>query len=245
MLLFYTSSVAGNECVLSEEESRHCIKVLRLGEGDTIDLTDGAGNFYHGRLAKIHHKGCTVHIMQVRPEPPKPWRLHVAIAPTKNIERFEWFLEKATEIGIDEITPLICEHSERTVVKLPRLEKVLVSAMKQSLKAWLPRLNEPARFTDFVSADVTHSRFIGYCETGNDEELHDIYQPGTNVTVLIGPEGDFSGKEVELAMRSGFVPVRLGPARLRTETAGIVACHTVSMVNRMKILNVGMGIEQR
>ena len=234
MQLFYISGIEGNHCVLSEEESWHCMKVLRLGEGDPIDLTDGTGNFYHGRLTKIHHKGCLVEIQEVKHDPAHPWHLHIAIAPTKNIDRFEWFLEKSTEIGIGEITPLLCEHSEREVVKLPRLEKVLVSAMKQSLKAWLPRLVEPVKFKDFITREFKGQKFIGYCETGQESELQHIYHSGSDVLILIGPEGDFSKSEVELAMKSGFIPVSLGKSRLRTETAGLVAVNTVDLLNRMK-----------
>jgi 16S rRNA (uracil1498-N3)-methyltransferase len=237
MQLFYISGIEGSSCVLGEEESWHCIKVLRLGEGDAVDLTDGKGNFYHGKLTTIHHKGCRVEITEAKHIPQNPWHLHIAIAPTKNTDRFEWFLEKATEIGIDEITPIFCERSEREVVKLPRLEKVIVSAIKQSLKAWLPGLNEPARFRDFIRRDFGGQKFIGYCETGNESELHNIYMQGSDALVLIGPEGDFSKTEVELAVKAGFIPISLGSARLRTETAGIVACHTIDLVNRMKWQN--------
>lgn len=233
MQLFFVSGVEANVCVLSEEESWHCMKVLRLGEGDAIDLTDGLGNFYHGRLTKVHHKGCLVEISTTKPDPRHHWHLHIAIAPTKNIDRFEWFLEKATEIGIAEITPLFCEHSEREVVKLSRLEKVLISAMKQSLKAWLPGLNEPVRFKDFVTRGFQGQKFIAYCETGHESELHNIYVNDSDVLVLIGPEGDFSTNEMEQAIKSGFKPVSLGPSRLRTETAGLVACHTINLMNRM------------
>ncbi|MEI7895799.1 MAG: 16S rRNA (uracil(1498)-N(3))-methyltransferase [bacterium] len=234
MQLFYVSGVAGNSCVLSEEESWHCMKVLRLADGDGIDLTDGAGNFYRGRLTKVHHKGCLVEILEVKSDPPRPWRLHIAIAPTKNNDRFEWFLEKSTEIGIEEITPLICEHSERDVVKLVRLEKVVVSAMKQSLKAWLPGLNEPVKFRDFITREFTGQKFIAYCETGGESELHAVCRKGSDVLILVGPEGDFSKQEVESAEKMGFIPVSLGKSRLRTETAGIVACHTVGLLNRME-----------
>ncbi|MCX6305970.1 MAG: 16S rRNA (uracil(1498)-N(3))-methyltransferase [Bacteroidetes bacterium] len=233
MQLFYISRAEGDFCTLSEEESWHCVKVLRLGEGDEIDLTDGAGNFYHGRLTGVHHKRCLAEITATRPVPPRPWHLQIAIAPTKNNDRFEWFLEKATEIGIDEITPLWCEHSEREVVKLPRLEKVLVSAMKQSLKAWLPALNEPAKFREFITRDFKGQKFIAYCETGQESELHNIYIKYSDVVILVGPEGDFSKSEVEQAIKSGFTPISLGTSRLRTETAGIVACDTIGLMNRM------------
>ena len=234
MQLFYVSGIEGSTCVLGEEESWHCIKVLRLHEGAQINLTDGVGNLYQGHLAKISHKACLVEIIDVtRKKKRNSWKLNMAIAPTRNIERFEWFLEKATEIGIDEITPLICEHSERKTVKLQRLEKVIVSAMKQSLKFWLPRLNEPTTFRDFISGGFTGQKFIAWCETGNESELHNIYQKGSDVLIMVGPEGDFSKTEMELAMKSGFVPVSLGESRLRTETAGIVACHTIEMINKM------------
>jgi 16S rRNA (uracil1498-N3)-methyltransferase len=233
MQLFYISGISDNFCVLSDEESWHCMKVLRLGEGDQLHLTDGKGNMYLGRLAKAHHKGCLVEITGTKTHPRTNWSLHIAIAPTKNIDRFEWFLEKATEIGIDEITPLICEHSERESVKMPRLEKVLVAAMKQSLKAWLPKLNEPVKFRDLITQDFSGGKYMAYCETGSESELHNCYLKGSPALVLVGPEGDFSKSEAELAGRAGFTPVSLGPSRLRTETAGIVVCETVGLLNRM------------
>jgi 16S rRNA (uracil1498-N3)-methyltransferase len=231
MQLFYISPVEGNASVLSEEESWHCTKVLRLKEGDEINLTDGRGNIHRGQLTRIHHKGCLVEITGTRPVAPDSWQTHIAMAPTKNIDRFEWFLEKATEIGIGEVTPLFCEHSERETVKLPRLEKVLVSAMKQSLKAWLPRLNEPVKFRDFITRDFRGQKFMGYCETGNESALTRLYLAGNDAVILIGPEGDFSKTEVEQACAYGFIPVSLGKSRLRTETAGIVACHSISLLN--------------
>jgi 16S rRNA (uracil1498-N3)-methyltransferase len=236
MQLFYISGVVGNSCVLGEEESWHCTRVLRLNKGAEINMTDGIGNFYNGRLTKVHHKGCLVEIVKVTNSIQRAgFRLHVAMAPTKNIERFEWFLEKATEIGIDEITPLICEHSERKIVKSQRLEKVLVSAMKQSLKSWLPVLNEPVNFRDFISRDFCGQKFIAWCETGNESELHSLYTKGSDVVILIGPEGDFSVNETDLAVKSGFIPVSLGESRLRTETAGIVSCSSIELMNRIKL----------
>lgn len=234
MQLFFISRVDSEVCTLSDEESWHCMKVLRLREGDEVDLTDGSGNFYHGILTKIQHKACQVTISEVRPVLSDTWRLHIAIAPTRSIDRFEWFLEKATEIGISEITPLFCEHSGRDVLKLQRLEKVLVSAMKQSLKTWLPKLNEPARFRNFISRDFHGQKFIAYCETGDESELQHLYLPDSDVLILIGPEGDFSKTEILQALETGFTPVSLGSSRLRTETAGIVACHTITLLNRLK-----------
>ncbi len=234
MQLFYVTGIEGNACVLGEEESWHCVRVLRLNVGALIDITDGLGKFYQGRLAKVHHKGCLVEIVKVTArEHRRPWRLHVAMAPTKNIERFEWFLEKATEIGVDEIGILLCEHSERKVVKQQRLEKVLVAAMKQSLKCWLPKLNEPVNFKNFVKQPFTGQKMIAWCETGLESELPDLYQKGSDVLVLIGPEGDFSKAEVDLALQSGFIPVSLGDSRLRTETAGIVCCDTIEILNKV------------
>ncbi|MCK9422524.1 MAG: 16S rRNA (uracil(1498)-N(3))-methyltransferase [Bacteroidales bacterium] len=235
MQLFYISDLTGDTCQLSEEESWHCVKALRLKQGDPIQLTDGKGNFYQGRLIEIHPKGSVVKLLTSTQMPHiHSWRLHIAIAPTKNIERFEWFLEKATEIGIDEITPLICEHSERNTLKISRLEKVLVSAMKQSLKTWLPILNEPQNFKHFVSQEFKGQKFIAWCEAGIESELQKVYQQGSEVLILIGPEGDFSLLEVDLAKKAGFGPVSLGFSRFRTETAGIVACHTIDLLNKMK-----------
>jgi len=233
MQLFYVSVIQGNACVLSEEESWHCMKVLRSKEGDVVHLTDGQGQMYQGVLSKIHHKGCLVEISSSTSVPRNPWIVHMAVAPTKNIDRFEWFLEKATEIGVDEITPLFCEHSERDTVKLQRLEKVLISAMKQSLKAWLPILHPPVKFKDFIIQKNEGQKFIGYCETGEESALSKVYVPGNDAVILIGPEGDFSKSEVELAINNSFTPVSLGTSRLRTETAGIVACHTIGILNTM------------
>ncbi|HPS63852.1 MAG TPA: 16S rRNA (uracil(1498)-N(3))-methyltransferase, partial [Bacteroidales bacterium] len=223
MQLFYVTGISGGACILGDEESHHCLKVLRMREGDTLHLTDGEGHIYEGALTGMHPKGCLVTISSTKEVPPDPCPIHIAIAPTKNIDRFEWFLEKATEIGISEITPLICEHSEREVVKLPRLEKVIVSAMKQSLKAWLPKLREPVRFRDLVVRQFPGGKFIAYCETGRESLLQKVCAACTQTLVLIGPEGDFSPAEVSLAIQQGFTPVSLGPSRLRTETAGIVA----------------------
>jgi 16S rRNA (uracil1498-N3)-methyltransferase len=233
MQLFYASLIEDNSCTLNEEESWHCMKVLRLGIGDSIDLTDGAGIFYRGRLVTVHHKKCLVEIITKEQAGTKNWHLHIALAPTKNIDRFEWFLEKATEIGVTEITPMFSEHSERTIVKLPRLEKVIISAMKQSLKAWLPVLNEPASFREVIAGPRQGQKFIGYCETGMESELHDKYLRGSNALILIGPEGDFSRNEVAEAVDAGITPITLGPERMRTETAGVVACHTINLLNRM------------
>jgi 16S rRNA (uracil1498-N3)-methyltransferase len=157
--------------------------------------------------------------------------LHIGIAPTKKNDRFEWFLEKVTEIGIDEITPILCDHSERGRLKIDRMQKILISAMKQSLKAYLPKLNEPSDLQKFVIRQFSGQKFIGYCESGTEDELQKIYQKGQNALILIGPEGDFSPDEINLAKKEDFIPISLGKSRLRTETAGVVACHTILLMN--------------
>jgi 16S rRNA (uracil1498-N3)-methyltransferase len=216
---------------LGAEESFHCVKVLRMRAGDLIHLTDGNGNLYEGRLMAADTKACVVMLEKEQREVGKrPFRLHMAVAPTKNLARFEWFLEKATEIGVDEITPLICEHSERVQIRVDRLRKIILSAAKQSLKTYLPVLHEPVKFTDFLSRNNSGARYVAYVEEHQPTHLKEAYQKGDCI-VCIGPEGDFSRKEMELAIKSGILPVSLGPSRLRTETAAMVACHIINIVN--------------
>ena len=163
-----------------------------------------------------------------------PYHLHIAIAPTKNMDRLEWFVEKATEIGISEITPLLCRYSERKVVKLERINKIIVSAMKQSKKSLLPQLNEMISFNDFIKKCEGHDNcFIAHCYNQNKQSLSQLYLKGNDATIVIGPEGDFSEEEVESALKNGFSPITLGESRLRTETAGIVACHTIQLLNSL------------
>jgi 16S rRNA (uracil1498-N3)-methyltransferase len=234
MHLFFVSGAIGDQCLLSEDESKHCTKVLRLKVGEELRMTDGAGKLFQGILVDSDPRKTRIEIRSmVREEPPPPWKLHIAMAPTKNIERFEWFLEKATEIGIDEITPLYCHHSERETLNMKRLEKVLITALKQSLRLWLPLLNPPVFFNPFVQQERTGQRFIAWCGAGEAFPLHETCQKGKDTLVLIGPEGDFSAEEVTLAKQQGYLPVSLGKNRLRTETAGIVACHTMNLINRM------------
>ncbi|MFZ4548874.1 MAG: 16S rRNA (uracil(1498)-N(3))-methyltransferase [Bacteroidales bacterium] len=216
---------------LGSDESYHIVKVLRMRVGETIHLSDGAGNLFEGKILTQEAKSCSVMLTAVEAEYGKrPFKLHLAVAPTKNIARFEWFLEKATEIGIDEITPLICEHSERAQIRTERLQKIILSAAKQSIKAYLPQLHEPIKFSDFVKLNHTSSKFVAYVEEKQPEHLKTAYQKG-DCTILIGPEGDFSKKEMELALTNQFKPISLGPARLRTETAAIVACHVINLLN--------------
>lgn len=233
--LFFIPEIQGDTCQLPAEESWHCSRVLRLVPGDTLHFTDGKGHLYEGRLTNADPRGTWLQVLStIKFLPPRPWKLHLAIAPPKNSDRFEWFLEKATEIDVDEITPLICERSERVTVKSSRLEKVIVSAMKQSLKTWLPLLHEPIGFKNFIHQEFHGQKFIAWCGAATGEELHSAYHKGSDATVLIGPEGDFSPLEVEMAVAEGFQPVSLGKSRLRTETAGIVACHTIGLLNNLK-----------
>jgi 16S rRNA (uracil1498-N3)-methyltransferase len=234
MNLFYTPDLTGGTYTLSGEESNHLIRVLRFKKGETIFLTDGKGKMFKASLANEDPKACLVDIIETTPDYGKRnYSLHIGIAPTKNIERFEWFLEKATEIGIDEITPVICEHSERRDVKPERLKKVIVAAMKQSVKAYLPELHPAKSYKEFVSGKSNGQKFI--CTLAGKEKnnpLKNSYVNGMNPLILIGPEGDFSGNEINLAEQNQFIKVSLGESRLRTETAGIAACHTISLLNQ-------------
>ena len=231
MNLFYSPDINAPDHLFDQEESSHITRVLRLKEGDPLHLTDGKGQLYRCEVVDAQPKACRVKILSSETPEKHPYHLHVAMAPTKNINRFEWFLEKATEIGIDEITPLICAHSERTMVKTERLNRILVAAMKQSLKSWLPMLHEPQPFHDFIRSGFSGQKFIAYCETGSGELLQKVYSPSKSALILIGPEGDFSPDELEQAKQAGFIPVSLGNSRLRTETAGIVACAMIQVLN--------------
>ena len=231
MQIFYTPDIAVNP-ELPEEEAGHCIRVLRLTEGDEILLTDGKGTFYKAAISRAHHKHCEESILESWQQPALwNFHLHIAVAPTKNMDRMEWFAEKATEIGIDAITCLNCRFSERREIKPARLEKILVSAMKQSQKATLPQLEGMTDFKSFVSQPFDGRKFIAHCEDGDKTLLKQTYRPGENALVLIGPEGDFSPEEIELALQQGFEPISLGESRLRTETAALVACHTIHVLN--------------
>lgn len=239
MHLFYTNGLnlrqsfdAGEVLhTLSEVESSH-VKVMRLKSGDKVRLTDGVGNFAKAVLEDVHPKKSTVSLLEVVAEPLKEYSLTIAVAPTKNIARYEWFIEKATEIGIDRIIPLYCDHSERERLRTDRLEKVTIAAMKQSLKAWLPEIHEPLTFDALMQQpDLPEDLFIAWIDDAVTLHLKDAYKPGKNVVVLIGPEGDFSESEVMKAKERGFLPVSLGKSRLRTETAALSACMIVNLNN--------------
>ncbi len=232
---FFAPDIAAT-LVLPEEESRHCVRVLRLVEGDEIEVIDGAGMLYRCRIAMAHAKHCGVEIVSQEACPPH-WgtKIVLAVAPTKNLDRIEWMAEKCTEMGIDRITPLLCRHSERKVLKTERLHKILVAAMKQSLKAQLPQLDELTPFAALINEQSQAQRFIAYCDESlprnERKSLAQVYDPSRDAVVMIGPEGDFDPQEVDAAFKAGFVPVTLGDSRLRTETAALMA---VAMMHTIK-----------
>ncbi|WDF67849.1 16S rRNA (uracil(1498)-N(3))-methyltransferase [Sphingobacterium oryzagri] len=238
MHLFYTPTLAAHhqQFVLTEEESKHAVRVLRLVAGDQVRLVDGVGGWYTAEIIDPHPKRTTLQILHVEQAyGQSDYHLHVAVAPTKNIDRIEWFLEKATEVGIHEITPIISEHSERKDVKLERLNKVVVSAMKQSLKAYLPRINESVTFSKFLKMQQENAAVVkcmAHCADGEKQYLNHICKPAGNYLILIGPEGDFSETEIAEALAQGFHPVSLGNSRLRTETAALSSCLEIALLNR-------------
>lgn len=235
MHLFYTPDIQPQHkaFILNEEESKHAVRVLRLSVGQQVQLVDGKGGRYAAVITDAHPKRTVLQIRSVSMDDGKrPYYLHIAIAPTKSIDRLEWFLEKATEIGVDEITPIVSEHSERTIVKLDRLHKVISAAMKQSQRAYLPRLNPAIRFANFLVGSTSGKRFIAHCADGEKQHLSHSMQPGEPAVVLIGPEGDFSPMEIQLAIDAGYTAVTLGDSRLRTETAALMVCAELAILNK-------------
>ena len=231
MHVFYTPDI--DICLeLPEEEAGHCLRVLRLGVGDEVMLADGKGFFYKAVISAATGKRCQVKVVE-KMEQEKFWKghLHLAMAPTKNMDRIEWFSEKATEIGFDELSFLNCRFSERKVIKTERIEKIVVSAMKQSLKACKPIVNEMTDFAKFMQRDFQGQKFIAHCYEGEKPLLKEVLKPGEDALVLIGPEGDFSPEEVQKAEALGFQPISLGKSRLRTETAALVAVHMMNLFN--------------
>jgi len=224
MQLFYHPDLSESLITVSPEESRH-ISVLRLKPGESLYLTDGKGLMCKALIADSSSKACQLQVMERYPDYQKrPYYLHIAIAPTKQMERLEWFLEKATEIGVDEITPVICRHAERREVKTERLQKIIQSALKQSLKSYLPKLNEAIDFDSFATSAGITNRFIANGQVNEKDHIKNHILKSGESLVLIGPEGDFTEEEVALAGANHFRPVSLGPSRLRTETAGVYAC---------------------
>ncbi len=235
MQLFYAPQIIPPFHTLSEEESKHCVRVLRLNVGDTLYITDGKGNLFCCELTDANPRRCTVRVIETRNEWEKlPYRLIMAVAPTKNNDRFEWFLEKATEIGVCEIVPLETAHSERRVFKAERSEKIITAAMKQSLKAYRPVLHPLTSFRTLVATPFEGRKFIAHCDTAQSEKgkvhIAKLLKAGENALILIGPEGDFSPEEIALAVKNGFEEITLGTQRLRTETAAVVATTMVATI---------------
>ena len=244
MYLFYCPDIEKQQ-TLSEEESAHCVRVLRYSVGDEILITDGKGTTYTARITNPHPKHCDFEVISSeKQEPHHHFHLHIAVAPTKNIERLEWAIEKCVEIGVNEITPLLCRFSERKQLRTDRLEKIILSAAKQSLTPYLPVLHELTPYEDFIKLTQKElssplmgdgrgvlQKFIAHCYKDEKRLLKDEIERGRDVLVLIGPEGDFSEKEGADALAAGFIPVSLGNSRLRTETAAVVACHTAVLIN--------------
>jgi 16S rRNA (uracil1498-N3)-methyltransferase len=234
MQIFYAPDINGNSYTLDEKESKHIIRVLRMTKGAHVRLIDGKGNLYEGNISSPDSKKCTVVITEIIKDFEKRnYSLHIAISPLKNPERFEWFVEKSVEIGIDEITPLICRNTEKPGIKSERVNNLIISAMKQSLKSVRTILNESCLFSEFINTSHGGTLMIAHC---NDEpaknKIGEVYSKGNDAVILIGPEGDFSEEEIRVAANKGFQPVHLGQSRLRTETAGVAACHSIYFINQ-------------
>ena len=232
---FYAPNIL-TDPVLPEEESHHAVKVLRLQVGDSVIVMDGQGGMFHATIAVAHPKHCVVNSLErIEQKPVRDYYMHVAIAPTKNMDRLEWFVEKACEIGIDEISPIFCTFSERKVLKTDRIEKILVSAMKQSMQPVLTKLNEPCSFSDFMKCSdaITGQKFIAHCHEAEKVMLAKAMEPHKHITVMIGPEGDFSKEEVEKAIAKGYTQVTLGDMRLRVETAALYSVSCAATINQL------------
>ncbi|RTL11880.1 MAG: 16S rRNA (uracil(1498)-N(3))-methyltransferase [Flavobacteriaceae bacterium] len=233
MQLFYNPDIKQGDITFffDKEESKHIVKVLRKKENDKIFITNGLGFLFESEIILASEKKCEVKITKEIFQEPDKFYTHIVVAPTKMNDRLEWFLEKATEIGIHEITPIICDHSERKVYKIDRAEKIIQAAMKQSLHYYLPKINEPISFAQFVKSNSDGQKFIAHCEETDKKSFKNEVKKDEKIIILIGPEGDFSTKEINLAIENHFIPVTLGNTRLRTETAALVACHTIALIN--------------
>lgn len=231
MNLFFQPLITDGARYLDEEESRHCVKVLRKHAGDAIQITDGKGFYYEAVITKADLRKCDFEIIKTTPETHRDFSVHIAVSPTKNSDRIEWFVEKATEFGVDRISLIDCEHTERTFIKTDRLKKIAASAMKQSLKARVPEIDELQKFETLIANANEENRCIAYVDHSNPITLQRAIEMKKSTLVLIGPEGDFSAGEIELALQHNFTKVSLGPSRLRTETAAIAACHIINLVN--------------
>ena len=233
MQLFYNPTITESTEVFSfdKEESKHIIKVLRKKDTDLLYVTNGLGLLFKTEITLASDSKCTVKIISFEKSAPSKYHLHLAVAPTKMNDRYEWFLEKATEIGIHEITPIICDRSERKVINTERFDKIILTAMKQCNQLYLPKLNSAMTFKEFVKLKNEGLQLVAHCEETDKKTLKSVLVPNENITMLIGPEGDFSEKEIEAALENNYIPVSLGNTRLRTETAAIVACHSVVFIN--------------
>ena len=233
MQLFYNPDITNEttQFSFSKEESKHTIKVLRKKEDDILHITNGKGWLFEAKIIIADIKNCVADIVSKTLQDKKSYHLHLVVAPTKMNDRYEWFLEKVTEIGVDSITPIICDHSVRRYIKHERFDKIIQTAMKQSLHCFLPKLNSVISLKEFLKQDFNGQLFIAHCEESDKKSLKQQLQPKKDITILIGPEGDFSVKEIEMAIQNKFIPVTLGETRLRTETAAIVACHSVAFTN--------------
>lgn len=234
MQIFYSPGIEGDSYTLDEKESRHCIRVLRMRKGDSVRLIDGKGNLYEGIISDPDQNKCGITITGIiRGFEKKDYIIHIAISPIKNPERFEWFIEKSVEIGIDEITPLICHNTEKQNLKTERINNVIISAMKQSLKGLKSRLNEKFLISDFIARPFKGVKMIACCSQNIERKnISEVYGRNQDALILIGPEGDFTEEEVKMAVAGGFIPVHLGRSRLRTETAGVAACYSVYFMNQ-------------
>ena len=231
MHTFFTQNIS-TEVTLSEIESKHAVKVLRLVSGNNVRLIDGKGTEAFGSVSNAHHKHCQIQVESIIQKEKPTHEIAVALAPTKSNDRTEWFLEKAIEIGITHFIPIICENSERKKFNTERWNKVAISAMKQSQRLWLPKISQPIKMDEFIKENTYKIRFIAHCEKDDKQELKDYSDNSKNQLIIIGPEGDFSPNEIELALKYSFTPVSLGDNRLRTETAGIVACTIMKFQNK-------------
>ena len=233
MQLFYnpTLTEATTDFSFDKEESKHIIKVLRKKDADILYVTNGDGLLFTAQITLASDSKCTVEILSFKKIAPSTHKLHLAVAPTKMNDRYEWFLEKATEIGVHEITPIFCDRSERKNCNRERFEKIVLTAMKQSNAVFLPKINDAISFKDFMKLHLLGVKILAHCEETEKKSLKSILQKNQEYTILIGPEGDFSSKEIQLAQENNFIPVMLGNTRLRTETAAIVACHSVAFIN--------------
>jgi 16S rRNA (uracil1498-N3)-methyltransferase len=234
MHIFYSRHFSDNICELDQTESAHCIRVLRLKKGSSVNIIDGNGNFYEGIISDPDPRACKITLTHISGNfEKKSYKLHIALSPLKNPERFEWFVEKSVEIGIDQITPLISRNTEKHAIKKERINKIIISAMKQSLQTFQPVVNIETSFQDFIGLGLEGSRMIAHCYSDiHRDSISAAYRRGQDAIIMIGPEGDFTREEVSQAISAGFIPIHLGRSRLRAETAGLSACHSIYFINQ-------------